>query len=561
MYDQEQDQGPDFGPHVGQQPLPVDFTQADSLRLQQLNAGLSEVSKQVADNTLLPEHADELQQQIMAQKMPLLQKQKAAADAARQTQLHQMQEDSALSQGMAQTDAVFRARTLQQRLVPVLNPMTNQTAYLYEQEPGKWGQVDFGDGQQANDFFPLADPTNAKPSPSGPMAGLGVGGMGPNDAAATKGGAPPWLSQTGGVEQGVDPGTGFGVQGEGSPASDEARGYTGESPGGPPPRVADVGADGHTLEIWNGAKRELVHYDRGGQIIGRQAYDEEGNPVRPTTQQEEDVLTAHEMDHIRTIAEQSVPPVPHPTSNSPAAIMHYQQAQNARALQVARFAQGIANRAIQQKHAQQHQAWRSQENAANDQRIKDRQQRHEDLLAARKEQKANFDKQAAEYRKHLGDMAKQVGAEENWKGKDFKERLQEAKDRLKMMGHEEPVNPEAAAPGEAKQEPQQPTPPPEVMNGPSSIGPERVQELLKEIDSTKVEGGYLGGWIPSPQVQKKRSQLLELKQILQKAAAEQRPLTIAERAMYEQKLAKLGGDDKGEHVVQTRNRLAPVKGK
>lgn len=404
MGPQAEDETMGFGPHPMQQPLPVDFTTADSLQLQKLNSGLSLVDQQFMDGELEPHHADDLRQQIMTRKIPLLERQKASTEAAREAQVHQLMQDSAQAQGISQMDAMYRARGLKDRVVPVMHPKTGQTAFLYEQEPNKFAQIAFDNPMEA-----------------------------PNDV-------PGGVTGYGGSET---PGP---AQTEGSPASAERPTESPDSvgpmtpPPPPAPRVADVGGDGHTMEIWNGANKELVHFNRAGQITGRHAFDASGNEVAPQgpPPTNEDVLTPHEMEFARHLAEQSVAPVPHPPDNSLASQVQFAKNVAARNLQVARTTQGIVNRQLAEKAAKQHQAWRAGENEAQNQRMVSRQKQHEQTAKDEKA-RADEDKKTREtFQKRLEHHVDSLAKEDAWKGRSHKDRVEEAKSRMEAEGYEVP---------------------------------------------------------------------------------------------------------------------------
>lgn len=125
-----------------QQALPPEpFTQADVLRLGEYNAGLSQVQKQVDDGVLTQDEGISMTTGILKMRLPLLERQKQAAQYANSQKVQQLQEVSALTEGMQQSGAVFRANGLRDRISVYTDPITGRDAHFYESEPNKFVQV------------------------------------------------------------------------------------------------------------------------------------------------------------------------------------------------------------------------------------------------------------------------------------------------------------------------------------------------------------------------------------------------------------------------------------
>lgn len=422
------------------QRLPSEFTQADALRLQQYNAGLATAKQKVDEGELSPEDGEVLSQTILHLRAPLLAAQEQQKALIRDMRVKELQEDSALAQGMAHRDAVYRANGLQERVAPFTNPRTGETAYLYESQPQKWEQIQFGGGEgqqeqqgQVQDYFPLT--AQEVPNVSG--------ALNPN----------------------------FGPQQPGTPPPAPPGAPDSPSPGAPPgapdggvaqPTLRPNPQGGHTLEIWNGANRQLAHFDGSGRIVGQEFFDPNGQPIQQGQQQgqqgeleDEQISPAQERAWL-VEAEKQFPPV------DPSMYPQTPQGQLAYISDVQRRQRDVLGTAASWKRSylvdrrQKRGAMLIQQNqmrhekAIEEQKLKDAQEK--DKAAAEKERKAEEKKYRDTFQSRLEKHVDELGKDERWKGKTHAERVAEAKARLKEEGYAEPGKPDQAAEASPEQQ-------------------------------------------------------------------------------------------------------------
>lgn len=167
MYDEQ-------GRWVDDEPM----TQADYLRLQQVNQGLAQVQSDLEEDTLDPASADAARRKLMSMRQPLLKRQKQSQEQEERDQEQQMMRRGSQLEAMAQQNAEYRAKNLSARVTPFTDPIEKRTAYLYEQSPNKWAQLDLSDKnavqpqqqQQPAGFFP-------------PLGGMSIGAQMPQQQA------------------------------------------------------------------------------------------------------------------------------------------------------------------------------------------------------------------------------------------------------------------------------------------------------------------------------------------------------------------------------------------
>ncbi len=124
-------------------PIPVPFGPADAIQLSKLKAGLAETQKQVNDSTLHPQEGAVLQQGLMAQIGPLMQRQQQAKDHAMQQQQQELMKQSAMMEAIQQQHATSQAQTFHQTVASFTDPMTGHTAHFYQTKRGDWKEVEF----------------------------------------------------------------------------------------------------------------------------------------------------------------------------------------------------------------------------------------------------------------------------------------------------------------------------------------------------------------------------------------------------------------------------------
>ncbi len=125
-------------------PMPMPFTQADNLTLQKYQQALSTAQKQIDDGTLSEQDGTALKQQIVQRMQPLQMRQEQSRQQNMQSEAKKMQQQTALQEGMAHSNAVFRARGLHDRVSVITDTMTGQRATMLETSPNSWEQIKFG---------------------------------------------------------------------------------------------------------------------------------------------------------------------------------------------------------------------------------------------------------------------------------------------------------------------------------------------------------------------------------------------------------------------------------
>ncbi len=533
-----------------QQPeIPEPFTQADTLRLQQFNQGLSEAQKQVDDGTLAPEEGDALKQGILKMRMPLLARQEMSQKQAFQEQMKQQQQGSALAQGMQHADAVYRARGFNDRVSVYTDPLTGQSAHMYEHEPNKWKQIEFPEQAQAEGSQESAQ-----------------------TAYSPEAGAASETSQTN-----------WGPEGQGGPPED--RGEPGVPPGTPGPETppgpmgpARPNPDGtHTLDIWNGQSRESVQFDKQGKIIARQQFDRDGNPVQPPSNQATPgQVSQAELVEFRKRAEGSVQPIPKPSGGF--RNMHEEVAYNNKVLERQKHVDNLVNhwssQLQQQKNNQMSQGGRAEEHQRQEQVAKEK---LETAKAAKDHEKATSDKYYKEYDQARKNLTTKDGPPPTHDAIEAERRKIE-KHHDEYVGRrtgktpaeaEKPalskeqtdaiaaINAKAAGvkvPGEAPPatKPLPPEKPAHVPGGlhllgvgqqppgaslPTSITPERAGEVHGAMEEHLGKTGFL---YP---LSAEGAAVKSLKAILQKTSASGNPMTLGDRQRYERELARLSNEE------------------
>ena len=114
---------------VPQNIIPEPFSQADSLRMQQLSQGLSAIGQQVDDGSLSPEEGMALKQQILRMQQPLQMKQQAAQAQQKMQGLNSLMEQEGLTEAIAHKNSVDQARDFHQTVASYTDPLTGATAH------------------------------------------------------------------------------------------------------------------------------------------------------------------------------------------------------------------------------------------------------------------------------------------------------------------------------------------------------------------------------------------------------------------------------------------------
>lgn len=521
------------------------FTQADSIRLQQLQGGLSTAQRQVDDGMLEPEEGQAIQGQIGQLIKPLVMRQQAAKAQSMQEQQQQLMQQNAHAQAIAHHDSIFRARGLQDRISTYTDPVDGQTVHLFEEAPNKWREIQFpekstGQAEEApaegGDYFPLA----AGLAPA--AAGEPAGGGGPGTGAATGASAPAAPS--------------------------------------PPEPVANP--DGtHTMEIWNGPQRELLTF-HGKNLVSRHAFDAQGNPVTGQGGQNQQGPPLALLNEFRRRAEQSSPVPPfRGNPQNPHDAVAYNRLMGERQRHVDSLTHTMATQWLKDQAAQQSQG-----------AIAGRQQQRQEFMTQQKEQvKAHQDRIDAEtsafekrYDSHLSSLEKErhealgrgeqldtfphLNTHEGMQDsalertvREYKiqgrklpphiEEMMKAKEKPKEAGvsPDTPGQPKDKAPPAdiAQHVAQQirdivgggaaPSPsgqPPPDLAQPSKVATEdKVAEKHQFLTDLRKQQNFFH--VFSPEGMSMRN--LEL--VLRKAKAEKRPLTLKERAEYEKHLGGL----------------------
>ncbi len=519
--------------------LPEEFTQADALRLQQYNSALSEASKQVDDGELDPKDGEVLRQSILHFREPLQIKQAAQMQLTKDKQVNALREDSAQAQGMEQADMKYRASQLPNRIVPIQDPRTGQTAMMYESEPNKWAQIEFpppesagGEQGGVQDYFPLGGGlvmNQDQMTPPNPD-------IGPNDPGA--GPAPTQVIH-------------------------------GESPGGPAPQknMPMTGQDQHQLDIWNGASQNRVMFDANGNIVSQSNPGPGQMPqlsprqaaelIGPDRANQIAVEVANQMEKFRPRREQYGPPGPEGDRRYG---MDTAQWQRDTSMSIQRKIGGIARMEQQKEMA----GMRQQATEARDQQ-KEAAEKSAADLKAKDEKRKELRKEKDNYRDRLLSEVKEMKKEDDESGtvRSRQERLQAAKDYLAEVGFTEPVDPDAP-PEEAKAKPKslddkaaeaggvgtkqpgaQVEITPEALAVPSKVyNSANVGKLAKAVDDWQVKGGttILGIQIPNSQTSKMNNKIGEVRRFLKGIENRGTGMTVGERAYYENLLKNLGDE-------------------
>ena len=417
-----------------QERLPSEFTQADAIRLQQFNAGLSAAKKQVDDGEITPEDGEVLTQGILRLRAPLLQAQEAQKKLIREQRVKEVQEDSALAQGIMHQDAVFRARGLRERVAPITDPMTGQTAYLYESSPQKFEQIQFG-GQKGTEG--LEGMTASSMTPPNPDLG-----------------PPPVQGRTGGnpANPMTPPNPDLGPP--------DARPQSSPSPHTPgDPRVTempklapDPETGGHVLEIWNGPNRQVVRFDANRQIVSQEFFDPQGFPVQPGqggqmggSMGNEPQLDEHEILTLRRNAELMVPAVPPPDINTPQTQQMYLAAQFRREQQVATAHRSLVNKELERRRSVARQGQMVAEHQRLEQ-VKLQRDEQEKTFKEKEARTKEFRASVEKYRERVWSEAKEIEKshfEETGERMLRTESIRQAKENLAEAGFTEPVDPDA----------------------------------------------------------------------------------------------------------------------
>lgn len=466
-----------------QQRLPSEFTQADAIRLQQFNAGLSAAKKQVDDGVITPEDGEVLTQGILRLRAPLLAAQEAQKELIRQQRLNEIQQDAALAQGIQHQDAVFRARGLQERVSAITDPTTGRSAFFYEESPNKMVQIQFG-GQRGTEGLEgmTASSSMTPPNPDlgpPPVPG-GTGGANPMTPPNPDLGPPGVQGRTG------EPPETSGNPADAGPTWREEASRGGKRPGpaeagdprvtGMPSLAPDPETGGHVLEIWNGPHRQVVRFDANRQIVSQEFFDQQGFPIQQGQQMgmgEDDELSPAAQRFYHNQAEQQFPPVdPGLYPQTPQGQMAFVQDVQRRERDVSLTAASLMRSALVDRRQQRGTSVRQQSD------LRRQEQLREEALAKQrsleeKEQRAEQKRIKDAYQKRLEHHIDSVGRESLWMDRPFKERMAEARDRLKEEGYADPnEKPAAQDPTEDGSTPtEQPAP------GPSKEQVEAMQKL------------------------------------------------------------------------------------
>lgn len=441
------------------QRLPSEFGQADAMRLQQFNAALSQAKQQADDGEISHEDAEVLTQGILRLRAPLLQAQEAQKELIKKNMVQQIQEDGALAQGMQQQDAVFRAQGFRERVAQFTDPMTGATAFMFEESPQKWAQIDFGSLQKGTEGL---EGQTAFGGAGFPGAGE-TGELEPTGTLADEPGTSPESGVPGGTPEG--------------PSLDPGKIDWGKSGIVPNPETG-----GHTLEIWNGPNRQLAHFDGSGRIVAQEFFDQQGNPVQQGQPGQQSMsgepmpmqLNDHELNVLRGRAELMVPAIPPPEVQTPETMRMYQSGQMRRSQQVATAFRSLANQELQARQSQ----WRQKQMVSEHQRleqVKAQQAEQAKTLKEKEGRKKEYQASAEKYNDRVLSLASEI-AKEHFEDTGVRmsreERVEAAKKYLASAGFTEPTDPDAPAKPEdpvASAEPGQPKIDPEVRVQTSAI--------------------------------------------------------------------------------------------
>lgn len=121
------------------------FTTADQLRLQKLDQGIAHVREQHDNGSIDDATAENLSQQITRQRQPLLMRQQQAKQQAQSEAQQTLIQQAAQMQGMQHSDALFRARGFDDRVVTRVGP-NGELQEFYETSPNNWAQITSAQG-------------------------------------------------------------------------------------------------------------------------------------------------------------------------------------------------------------------------------------------------------------------------------------------------------------------------------------------------------------------------------------------------------------------------------
>ncbi len=257
--------------------LPADWTNANELDLQKVNQGLAQVESDIWNGTLDEETGRELMAHVQGRRQELLLRKQQAQAAALGQQQQALLHANAQRQAMLQADAAHDAANFQNRTASKVNPLTGQVADFFMTEPGKWQQIDWPEGAAAEgEGHGYAPPAPQQDERSALMGSIVSQGVSPEDAEW-------WVRGVGRAPTPAEIASGAVAAYAKRAASPEAAAARAqwEAAGTTGPDAFDImnGAP-YQMEVGNGPRREVVSYT-GGQITGRQQFDERGQLQQP----------------------------------------------------------------------------------------------------------------------------------------------------------------------------------------------------------------------------------------------------------------------------------------
>lgn len=184
--------------------IPPEFTQADTLRLQELDQSVAKVTADFEDGNITQGLYDKMMAQLNPKRQPLQAKKQAFQQQQQQQAQQQLMQQTALQEMMETQHAVAGAKRFHETVTRITDPMTGQTVTFFQPERGKFEQVNFGESAQVAEAqyadpdaapeeiqvplpsdegssvaTPVARPEQPMPQGQGPQGMGGVAGQGP----------------------------------------------------------------------------------------------------------------------------------------------------------------------------------------------------------------------------------------------------------------------------------------------------------------------------------------------------------------------------------------------
>lgn len=121
------------------------LSQAEQLQLQRLQGGMAGIREQLNAGQITPAEAQRLSIMMEVAAQPLVVRASQLPIMMAQLRYRQMMHETAQLEGVAQQNAQFRARTLQQRIQAV-RLLDGSAVQMFEQRPGQWQVLSPGAG-------------------------------------------------------------------------------------------------------------------------------------------------------------------------------------------------------------------------------------------------------------------------------------------------------------------------------------------------------------------------------------------------------------------------------